>query len=342
MTSPADPLDVLDAEARAGLSRQAHPDWVEPMKAVLTDTPFSDPAWVFEPKYDGYRVLLDRDGDAVRVRSRNRKDLSGAFPELVDAVRAQRVTDVVLDCEVVAFADGRPSFSRLQGRAGLRDPRRALASGIAIQAYVFDVLHLDGHDLTGLPLRDRKRVLADAVDFRDPLRFASHRDTDGEALFREACAQGWEGLVAKRADAPYRGGRSRDWRKLKCTREQEFVVAGFTAPQGGRSGFGSLLVGHWEGVGDDRVLRFAGRVGTGFDEATLVGMRAQLERIEVADMPFGPDEDGLPRDARWVQPLVVVQVAYGEWTDGGRLRHPRFVGLRLDTDPATVERERPG
>lgn len=336
-------LDVLDPAVRAGLPTSGHPRWLDPMKAVRTDRRFSDDGWLYEPKLDGIRVLLFRDGDEVRLLTRNRKRRNDTFFEVADALRDQRrVSDIVLDGEVVAFEDGVSSFSRLQGRSQLHDVRRARATGIEVFCYVFDVLHLDGHDLRRLPLGERKRVLAAAIDVADPLRLVEHRTGGGEAYWREACEQGWEGVIAKRIDAAYRGARSRDWLKFPCVASQEFVVGGFTEPRGGRSGFGALVVGHWEQDGDTRVLRYAGRVGTGYDEATLRVLRARLDALERSTSPFAADDD-LPRDeVHWVEPALVAQVGFSEWTHHDRLRHPRFLGLRDDKDPGAVVRERPG
>lgn len=330
-------LDVLDRDVRAALPAAEHPRWLDPMKAVLADDRPTGHAWVHEPKLDGIRLLLCRDGDEVRLLTRNRKRRNETFIEVADALRDQRgTTDAVFDAEVVALDDrGVSSFSRLQGRSQLQDARRARATGIEVVCLLFDVLHLDGHDLRGLPLHDRRRVLEAAVTWRDPLRLIEQHDGDGDDYWRRACANGWEGVIAKRADAPYRGSRSRDWRKLKCVAQQEFVVGGFTDPKGGRSGFGSLLVGFFDGS----VLRFAGRVGTGFDEATLRDLRARLDRLELPDSPFEPAADLAGDDVHWVQPRLVAQVGFGEWTHLGRLRHPRFLGLRDDKDPEEVVRE---
>lgn len=336
-----DALDVLDQDLRRDLPEQDHPAWIDPMKAVLTDERFSHEDWIFERKLDGIRLLMFRDGDTVRLLTRNRKRRNDTFPEVVDALLDQAADDIVLDCEIVAFDGDVTSFSRLQGRSQLHDPRRARASGITIHAYVFDVLHLDGRDLRGVPLRDRKRVLRAALEWDDPLRFTPHRTTDGEDFWREACERGWEGLIAKRASSRYRSSRSRDWLKLKCVAEQEFVVGGFTDPKGGRVGFGALLVGYWQGAGDDRTLRYAGSVGTGYDDATLRRLRGLLDSRERDTAPFGGEDVPDADDVHWVTPDLVAQVGFSEWTHLDRLRHPRFLGLRDDKDAAEVVREEP-
>jgi len=308
----------------------------EPMKATLSDRPFDDPAWVFERKLDGIRAAVRRDGDRVTLTSRTGKSLNGAYPELVEALEEEPATGFAADGEIVAFDGSRTSFQRLQGRIGIHDPRLARMSGIPVFLYLFDLLEFEGHDLTGLPLRKRKGALRRAFSFHGPVRYTPHRNEHGEELFREACAKGWEGLIAKRADSPYVHSRSRDWLKLKCSFEQELVIGGFTPPQGSRQRFGALLVGYYE----DGELRFAGKVGTGFSERALRDLGDQLEALERPEPPFTRGT-GLPRDARWVEPRLVAQVAFGEWTRDGKLRHPRYLGPREDKRATEVVRERP-
>jgi bifunctional non-homologous end joining protein LigD len=306
----------------------------EPMKAKLHERPFSDRAWVFERKLDGIRALVRRQGGRVSLTSRTGKDLTAAYPELVEALEAEAASDFLADGEIVAFDGNRTSFERLQGRMGIHDPRLARLSGIPVYLYLFDLPEFDGHDLTGLPLLERKRALRRALSFEGPVRYTPHRRERGEEFFREACAKGWEGLIAKRADSPYVHGRSSSWLKLKCSFEQELVIGGFTPPQGARQRFGALLVGYYEG-GE---LRFAGKVGTGFSERTLQRLGDELERLEVEESPFTAGS-GLPRVARWVEPKLVGQFAFGEWTRDGKLRHPRYLGLREDKPASEVVRE---
>ena len=298
------------------------------MKAVLWDEPFSDPDWIFERKLDGVRCLAHRDGDGVRLVSRTDRSMNGDYPELVGALETEPCEDFVIDGEVVAFgAGGVTSFSRLQRRHRER---------VAIFYYVFDLLRLEGEDVRDLPLRQRKAELRRALRFEGHVRFSPHRNEDGEELFRDACRKGLEGLMAKRADSPYRATRSSDWRKLKCHAEQELVIGGYTAPQGSRTDFGALLVGYYE----DGRLRYAGKVGTGFDQATLRDLGARLRKLEREDSPF-VDVHPIPRGTHWVEPELVGQIAFTEWTRDGRLRHPRFPGLRTDKAAADVVRERP-
>lgn len=303
------------------------------MKAVLSDRPFSDPDWIFERKLDGVRCGVSRDDGQLRLLSRTGRIMNRTYPELVDALTGG--PDLLADGEIVAFSRGATSFSRLQQRMGIDDPERARASRVAVFLYMFDLLELDGEDLRRLPLRERKRKLRKALAFGGPVRLTTHRDGAGEEAFRHACAHGWEGVIAKRADSPYVSTRSRDWLKLKCNRAQELVIGGWTEPRGSRTRLGAILVGYWEG--DE--LRYAGKVGTGFDHVTLERLGDQLERLERQTPPFAPGN--LPRSAHWAEPELVAEVAFTEWTRDGRLRHPRFEGLRDDKPAREVVREVP-
>lgn len=307
----------------------------EPMKATLIDAPFSDQGWVFERKLDGIRALVRRRGGQVRLTSRTGRDISSSYPELTEALAAETADDFLADGEIVAFDGSRTSFERLQGRMGSGDPRLARLSEIPVFIYLFDLLEFAGHDLTGLPLRERKAALRRALDFHGPVRYTPHRNEHGERFFREACAKGWEGLIAKRAGSPYVHTRSRDWLKLKCSFEQELVIGGYTPPQGSRTRFGALLVGYHE----DGELRYAGKVGTGFSQRELDRLGAKLEALRTEECPF--ERDGLPRQATWVEPQLVGQFAFSEWTRDGKLRHPRYLGLRDDKPAAEVVRELP-
>lgn len=325
---------ALPASVRAALHDDPVPDWRSPTLATLTDKRFSDPRWIFERKFDGMRCLAFRDGDRVRLLSRNRQPLNGTYPELVDALAAQRTTRFVVDGEVVAFEGRRTSFARLQGRLGITDPDAARASPVRVFYYLFDLLHLDGESTIDVPLMWRKRLLRNAFDFDDPLRYTTHRVKDGIAAYRAACARGDEGVIAKLADSKYDGRRSPNWLKFKCVRDQEFVVGGYTSPKGGRIELGALLLGYYEG----RDLVYAGKVGTGFDEATLRRLHERLSPIERDTPPF---TRGLvhEKSAHWVRPELVAQIGFTEWTRDGKLRHPRYLGLRTDKEPRDVVRE---
>ena len=319
-----------------GLPTEGFPTWLDPMLATLTDERFSDPDWIFERKLDGVRVLAYREAGDVRLVSRNGQDYTGTFPEIADAIAALDAPDLVVDGEVVAFSGSQTSFQRLQQRTGIENPKEARATGVAVKYYLFDVLHVDGRNPRDLPLRERKSLLRQVVDFDDPLRFAAHRNEDGETFYEQACRDGWEGLIAKQADAPYVHGRSKRWLKFPCTKQQELVIGGFTDPQGERVGFGALLVGYHE----DDDLCFAGKVGTGYDRDLLEELGGRLRELERDTSPFA-DRTRTTKGVHWVEPELVGQVGFTEWTEDGRLRHPRFLGLRRDKDPADVVRERP-
>src|SRR3954447_2783456 len=320
-----DPFGALTSSERALLRPEPRPERVTPMKAVLTDERFSDPAWIYERKLDGIRCLAIKAEQRVRLLSRNDLSLNSRFPEVVDALERDPVTDVVLDGEVVAFAGAQTSFAALQQRA---------ERPVSVFYYVFDILHVEGHDVTALPWRARKSLLRHALAFHGPVRLTPHRNRDGEALYREACRKGWEGLIAKRADAPYVHGRSRDWLKFKCSAEQELVIGGYTAPKGSRIELGALLLGHFEAGR----LRYAGKVGTGFTRATLRDLAEKLAPLRRDGSPFA--DEIRERHVTWVEPELVAQVGFSEWTRDGRLRHPRFLGLRDDKAASEVVRER--
>jgi bifunctional non-homologous end joining protein LigD len=301
---------------------------IEPMKAVLSDEPFSDPGWVFERKLDGIRCIAIADRSGVSLMSRTARRMNDQFPEIAEALEHDPADDFVLDGEVVAMRDGVSSFELLQQRHRRRVP---------VYYYVFDIPFLDGEDLRPMPLRERKARLRRALRFERPIRFNPHRNGEhGEELFREACRKGLEGVIAKRADSPYTGRRSRDWLKLKCHAEQELVIGGFTAPKGSRTDFGALLVGYNE----NGALRYAGKVGTGFGHETLRELGARLRELEQDSSPFPPFKP-IPPGTRWVRPELVAQIGFAEWTRDGRLRHPRFLGLRDDKPAREVVREVP-
>jgi bifunctional non-homologous end joining protein LigD len=298
------------------------PAFVTPMKAVPTaDRPAGD-GWVFERKLDGIRCLAVKDRGRTRLYSRNELSLNDRYAPLAAALDGDPADRFVIDGEAVAFVGGRDRFGG--------------GEGSELFYYVFDVLVADGRDVRKLPLEERRAVLGDLVRWRDPLRMTGQATGDGAALLADACRDGWEGLIAKRLGTPYVSTRSRDWLKLKCTRAQELVIGGFTAPRGSRTDLGALLVGHFEG---DR-LRYAGKVGTGFTRATLRELADQLGPLVRDTSPFEP-EKGIPREATWVEPELVAQIGFMEWTSDGRLRHPSFLGLRIDKPAREVVREEP-
>jgi bifunctional non-homologous end joining protein LigD len=312
------------------------PSWIPPMLATLTEEFPTGGKWVYEPKLDGVRALIYASGSTVRMYSRNRKPLNDAYPELVEALTPSLRGEAVLDGEIVAFDSERgiTSFARLQQRMQLRDPVRARRSQVAVHLYLFDCLFYEGINLTGLPLLDRKAALRDVVEYNDPIRFTPYKTSGGVAMLRAACEEGAEGIIAKRATSGYVSRRSSDWLKLKCLRRQEFVIGGYTAPQGSRERLGALLVGYYDG----NALRYAGKVGTGYDRQTLGMLHRRMVPLHRLTSPFseGPRPTG---DVQWVTPKLVGEVGFTEWTSAGLLRHPRYLGLRDDKPARQVRRE---
>ncbi len=277
---------------------QTFPSWLVPMAATLTQERFTGPEWMFERKLDGIRMLAFKQGDEVRLLSRNRLPQNDAYPAIVDAVRKLPVQNVILDGEALGHFGPR-------GKLGY---------------HVFDILWLNALSVTTLPLHERQALLQ-ALPLRAPLERVPALTI--EQPWDHACREGWEGVIAKRRDAPYEHRRSKNWLKMKCELSREFLIGGFTDPQGARVGLGALLVGFCEGT--DFV--YAGKVGTGLDTRMLVGLRARLDTLEIEKPPF-TKATGLPRvRAHWVMPTSTATVAFIEWTVHGKLRHPRLLSV---------------
>jgi bifunctional non-homologous end joining protein LigD len=310
----------------------ALPAFIDPELATLVAEPPEGDEWVHEVKLDGYRILARADRGRVTLWTRRGKDWTGSMPDIARAIGALPVDRAWLDGEVVFMKRGRPSsFQELQN---------ALGTGSRHVTYVaFDLLHLGARDVRALPLVDRKALLARLIGRSGPfLRFSRHARGSGRRAHDEACRRGFEGIVSKRAAAPYRSGRGRDWLKCKCLARQEFVVGGFTRPAGSRVGLGALLLGVYAGGR----LAYVGRVGTGFTDRSLRDLVARLGPLEQAEPPFAPAPRGADAaGVRWVRPALVAEVAFTEWTADGRLRHPSFQGLREDKPPRDIVRERP-
>jgi DNA ligase D-like protein (predicted ligase) len=261
----ADPLNGLPADIKLRLRKKPQPKWVAPMLATLTEERFSREGWLFEPKWDGERCLAFRSGRELSLFSRNHIRLNEKYPEITAALELQRIESFIADGEIVAFKDGVTSFAKLQARMQVANPSADLIRRVPVWLYLFDLLYLAGYDTRDVPLRYRKELLRNAFEFKGSLQFTEHRETEGEAYYREACRKGWEGVIAKDADSVYVSRRTRDWLKFKCSQGQEFVIGGYTEPRGNRIGFGALLLGYYRG----RRLVYAGKVGTGFDRNTL-------------------------------------------------------------------------
>lgn len=319
-------------------------EFVEPMKAVPAKILPKGADWLYELKFDGVRGLAIKQKDAVRLISRNVKDLTGKYPEIAQALRSLPVKEAVLDGEIVALdADGKPSFQLLQA-ANLPGQSRP-----PLFYYVFDIIQLEGKDLTGLPLLKRKAMAQALVaQLPDTIRFSASIQADSERVLREMQARGLEGLIAKRRESKYEiGRRSGAWVKFKWTNEQEFVIGGYTPPQGTRSHFGALLVGYYE----RGKLLFASKVGTGFDQRLLKSLYDQMQKLRRSDCPFAnlPERQNARfgramtlaemRRCTWVEPKLVCEIRFSEWTRDGHLRQPAFMGLREDKNAGEVVRE---
>jgi DNA ligase D-like protein (predicted ligase) len=306
------------------------------MLATLTERRDFGSDWLLERKFDGERCVARKRGDDVRLESRTGKDLTGTYPEVRDAVTTQHARELLLDGEVVAFQGDHTSFSRLQQRLGTSAPSPEQIAAYPVVYCVFDVLEIDGEVLTKLPLDERRARLTRAIRPSAALQLSEAWRDNAQRRFEEACRSRWEGLIAKRAGAPYVSGRSKDWLKLKCVWEQEFVIGGYTDPTGSRTDFGALLVGYHE----EGRLRYAGKVGTGYTAARLRDLGRQLRSLKSSSPSF-VDAKPIPRGTHWTRPELVAQIGFAEWTNDGRLRQPRFLGLRDDKRPPDVVRERP-
>ena len=306
-----------------------------PQLAALVTTPPPGDEWLHEIKFDGYRIGCRIQSGRASLISRSGRDWTAAFPEIGDAAVRLGARNALLDGEVaVVLPDGRTSFQHLQQMISGRGPRASLVY------FVFDLLRLEGERLDHLPLEERKARLRPLV--RRPksgrIRYADHVEGQGEAFFAQACQLGLEGIISKRRDLPYRGGRHAGWVKTRCILGQEFVIGGFTDPAGTRAGLGALVIGCYE---RDRLV-YSGKVGTGFTHEIVIDLRRRLDAISRTSCPFDPPPPGaLGRNAHWVTPALICEVAFTEWTGDGRIRHPSFRGLRTDKEPRDVVRERP-
>lgn len=303
------------------------PATIEPMLCATAAAPFSAEGWVFELKYDGFRLMAHAGAGQATLRYRSGREVTERFPEVASALRALPIADLVLDGEVVVLDDeGKPDFQRLAQRGHLTHRSEVQRAAVTqpVTYVVFDLLAASGHDLRGLPLLTRKALLARVVPSVGPLRYADHIPARGEALLAEVVARGLEGIVGKRADAPYRSRRSRDWLKIKADPEADFAVCGYTPPRGARTGLGALHLC----VRDGDAWRWAGKVGTGLDDELLVALARELAARPRWTPTFARPPGS--RDARWVEPDLVVQVRYREWPEAGALRHPVFVRARRD------------
>jgi bifunctional non-homologous end joining protein LigD len=296
---------------------------IRPMLATLVAKPFNQSGWVNEEKYDGIRALAFREGVEVRIWSRNLKDITADFPAIAHALGSLSSGDFVLDGEIVVFdRRGVSRFQLLQ--------RRALSTDVQSLFAAFDCLRTDGREILKRPLTERRKALEGIVPARHPLLMRSRRlSLNGEIAYETARRKGWEGIIAKDASSLYEPGkRSKSWLKIKCRKESEFVIGGYTPPKGNRIRFGAILVGLYDG----QRLRYAGKVGTGYSDRVLINLGDKMMPLRILESPFEPAPP--VAQAHWIRPVLVAQIAFSEWTREGRLRQPAFLGLRDDKNPS--------
>ncbi|HET6975433.1 MAG TPA: non-homologous end-joining DNA ligase [Pyrinomonadaceae bacterium] len=327
-------MNLKQIKALPGARKLGIPEFVPPQLATLTEKPPAGEGWLHELKFDGYRLLCHVEGRQVRFWTRNRKDWTAKFAGVGKAVKALPLKSAILDGEIVALDEkGSASFQRLQ-----QSINKGVGSGLIF--HIFDLIYIDGYDLTRCPLHDRKRVLAELLaplGDTSVLKYSDHIEGNGTQFFKEACKLGLEGIVSKQAESTYESTRSRNWLKIKCIKRQEFIIAGYTLSDKGIP-FSSLILGFYE----KGKLIYAGRAGTGYTNALRVELKKKLDRIAVDERPFAeiPKDPDL-RKAVWTAPKLVGEVAFTEWTDEGIIRHPSFQGLREDKKPQDVVREKP-
>ena len=327
-------IDGKQLKKIPGVRKAPLPDFVPLQLATLkTEAPVGD-EWLHELKFDGYRMLCHLNRGKAQFWSRNKKDWTEKFPSLSKALKTLPATTAILDGEVVVLDKaGHSSFQRLQ------QSMKGVTANFVFQ--IFDLIYLDGYDLRGTPLHERKALLArllSGLKSDGPLRYSDHVVGNGPQFFKQACQYGLEGIVCKLADSIYESTRSRSWLKVKCSRRQEFVIAGYTPSKNDFPGFGSLILG----VYDKGKLIYCGRVGTGFSIKQRLALQKTLDKIAQPAMPFAtkPKDPGL-REAHWAKPQLVGEVEFTEWTDEGSIRHPSFQGLREDKKAKDVVREEP-
>lgn len=317
------------------ISSSPQPNWITPMLATLTEDYFSDPHWIYEEKFDGIRCIAIQKKGTLTLYSRNHKPLNATFPEIAEQLEGCCKENFILDGEIVTFEGKVSSFSKLQSRLNVLDISRVKGKIPPVYFCVFDCMYWDRFDLRKLPLIERKQLLKELFPFKKNIRYTSHVVGKGEAYLKQAAHKGWEGIIAKRKESIYLSKRSRDWLKFKCSKSQEFVIGGYTDPRGSRVGFGALLVGYYE----KNKLKYAGKVGTGYDTETLIALKKKFSSLKQQSCSF--EEDPEEPHAHFISPRLVCEIGFTEWTKDHKLRHPRYLGLRKDKKPKDVVRETP-
>lgn len=321
------------------LKKRAEPSFIPPMLATLTDHYFSSKEWIYEQKFDGERCLAFKKNGKVMLKSRNKHVINDEYPELVAALTKQAADNFIIDGEIVSLGTkGISDFQLLQGRINLRSEKGIAqkAMSVPIVYQVFDIMYCNGYDVRPLPLLERKKILKKLLSFKGIIKYSIHWPTQGLKLFKKACRADWEGLIAKRATSSYQGKRSRDWLKFKCSMEQELIIIGYTDPQGSRIQFGSLLVGYY----DHKKLMYAGKVGSGYNYAVLKMLGPRLRKLEIDHCPavnYNESQNGV----HWVQPKLVAEFKFAQWTKDNKLRVPRYKGMRDDKAAKDVIKEVP-
>jgi bifunctional non-homologous end joining protein LigD len=313
----------------AGARPARMPEVIHPMLATLVDEPFSDPEWIFETKWDGFRSICFVSNGQTRLVSRNQIDMTPQYPELSGVAKQIGAKEAILDGEIVALdKDGMPRFQLLQPRVGRKSGIAALRGHGHIVYYVFDLLFVDGQDLTSCPLVDRKELLEKILKPAGFIRLSEHIAKDGEAFFKQIEKFHLEGMIAKRAGSTYVPKRTRDWLKVKTVQRSEVVIGGYTAPRGSRSHFGALVVGLYRGSD----LHYVAHVGGGFNQRSLTEIYKLMQPLKMKASPF-VDAPKTNEPVQWLKPKLVGEVKFSEWTAESRLRHPVFMGLREDKKP---------
>lgn len=325
--------EILGEHAFAKAEKTPSTNFQKPMLATLTKDYFDDENWIYERKLDGVRSVIVVKKGKVELYSRNEKPLTNTYPEIVAALEDQLKIDLVMDGEIVAFDGKVTSFSKLQDR--MQTDREVIKENpdVKVYLYIFDIMQYGDYDITQLELNQRKKILKE-LNFSEPIRRTAHRRKNGKAYHEEACQKNWEGVIAKDATATYVHSRSKKWLKFKCTSGQELVIGGYTTPEGERIGFGALLVGFYQ----DEKLKYAGKVGTGYDDDFLESFSKKLKNIKRKTSPFA-DFDPSDADIHFVTPKYVGEFSFTEWTDNNKLRHPSFLGLRNDKEPEEIIKE---
>lgn len=331
----------LRAQLAPALAKQCHktkqPTFVEPMLATLTENYFSSKDWFYEHKFDGERCLAFKKNGIVHLVSRNGNDMNASYPELVIALEKQQADNFIIDGEIITRNEsGLSDFQLLQERINVKNNTIVKQKKIQIVYCIFDLMYSDGYDIRKLPLYERKKLLKNLLSYNKTLAYTKHTVGNGIALFKKACVLHWEGLIAKKSDSEYTGTRSLHWLKFKCIMKQELVIGGYTQPKGARTYFGALLVGYYK----NKKLYYAGKVGTGFSEATLSMLGKKLRALRQKECPFTHYANSLG-GVHWVKPVTVAEFEFAQWTKGGKLRVGRYKGLRDDKDAKLVVKETP-